>query len=165
MELEFETWERSIPDSVREDPLWRMRAYRLYMFIGETAWRDVSLLARDQRTRSLSDQLYRALGSISANLAEGYSRSSGKDRAHSFEYALGSARESRDWYYKARHVIGDTTASLRMDLLSQIIRMLLSIIPAERSRQIREETGEYETTDNLIPDENSSTQYSIRSTE
>jgi four helix bundle protein len=50
----------------------------------------------------LSDQLYEAVGSVSANLAEGYSRGTGKDRARFYEYALGSARESRDWYFKAR---------------------------------------------------------------
>ena len=54
---------------------------------------------QDRRTIGLADQLYRSLGSIGANLAEGYSRGTGKDRAHFYEYALGSARESRDWYY------------------------------------------------------------------
>jgi len=45
---------------------------------------------KDRRTLGLSDQLYRSLGSISANLAEGYSRGTGKDRAHFYEYALSS---------------------------------------------------------------------------
>jgi four helix bundle protein len=34
---------------------------------------------QDKRTIALSNQLYRALGSISANLAEGYSRGTGKE--------------------------------------------------------------------------------------
>lgn len=68
---------------------------------------------QDQRTRSLSDQLYWALGSVSANVAEGYGRGTAKDRAHFYEYALGSARESRDWYYKARHVLGNAVVEHR----------------------------------------------------
>jgi four helix bundle protein len=86
----------------------------------------------------LADQLYRALGSISANLAEGYSRVSGRDRARFYEYALGSARESRDWYYKARHVLGQTVTSHRLALLTQIVRLLLTMIPQQRARSIRE---------------------------
>jgi len=51
--------------------------------------------------------LYRAVGSIKANIAEGYSHRSGKDQARFYEYSLGSARESRGWYYDARHILGE----------------------------------------------------------
>ncbi len=47
-----------------------------------------------------ADSLWKmTVGSIRANIAEGYSRGTGKDRARFYEYALGSARESRDWYF------------------------------------------------------------------
>ena len=103
-------------------------------------------LIGDQRTRSLSDQLCQALGSTSANIAEGYSRGTGKDRARFYEYALGSARESRDWYYKARHVLGDTVVQHRLDLLTQIIRLLLTMVPQQRGRAMREEAVSYHVT-------------------
>jgi four helix bundle protein len=103
--VNYEEWERSVPREITEDSLWRMEAYRLGLFIADVGWHDVTKLMRDKRTLNLSDQLYRALGSISANLAEGYSRGTGKDRARFYEYALGSARESRDWYYKAAILI------------------------------------------------------------
>jgi four helix bundle protein len=77
----------------------------LALFVSDIGWHDVSKLVKDGRTIKLSDQLSRALGSISANIAEGYSRGTGKDRARFYEYALGSARESRDWYYKGRHIL------------------------------------------------------------
>ena len=93
---------------------------------------------------SLADQLYRALGSISAYIAEGYSRSTGKDRARFFEYALGSARESRDWYYKARFILGDDVVNERLELLTHIVRQLIMIIPSERRRGIREENILYD---------------------
>ena len=91
-----------------------------------------------------SNQLCRALGSISANIAEGYSRGSGRDRSRFYEYALGSARESRDWYYKARHVLGQPVVDHRLDLLSQIIRLLLVMIPDQRGRTLREDSSQYE---------------------
>jgi len=100
---------------------------------------------QDRRTMALSDQLYRSLGSISANLAEGYSRGTGKDRARFYEYALGSARESRDWYYKSRHVLGETVTQHRLQLLTQIIRLLLTMVPQQRQRVLREEIAPYQT--------------------
>jgi four helix bundle protein len=84
------------------------------------------------------------LGSISANIAEGYSRSTGRDRARFFEYALGSARESRDWYYKCRYGLGNEAAKDRIGLITQVIRLLLSIIPHQRSKGLRDESQEYE---------------------
>ena len=124
----YEEWETSVLAFIKGDSLWKMEVYRLALFLGDLAWSDVSKLCKDPRTVELSDQLYRAVGSISANIAEGYSRSSGRDRVRFYEYALGSARESRDWYYKARHILSDTVSLHRIDLSTQIIRLLLTVI-------------------------------------
>ena len=85
------------------------------------------------------------MGSVSANIAEGYSRSGGKDRAHFYEYALGSAREARDWYYKARHVLSEEVATQRIHLLTQVIRLLLTMIPDQRMTTLRETGVVYQT--------------------
>jgi four helix bundle protein len=98
---------------------------------------------KDRRTLKIADQLYRSLGSISANLAEGYSRGTGNDRARFYEYSLGSARESRDWYYKGRHVLGHEVFQHRSKFLTEIIRLLLTMVPQQRGRTLREEQGEY----------------------
>jgi four helix bundle protein len=142
--LNYEEWLATVPDSITNDLLWKMKVYRLALFAADVGWHDVTKLARDRRTLELSNQLYRALGSISANIAEGYSRGSGKDRSRFYEYALGSARESRDWYYKARHVLGQPVVDHRLDLLSQIIRLLLVMIPDQRGRTLREDSSQYE---------------------
>jgi four helix bundle protein len=141
----YEIWEKSVPQAIASDPLWHMRVYRLALFVADVSWPDVTRLLDDRRTQALSDQLYRALGSIDANVAEGYSRSSIKDQARFFEYALGSARESRDWYYKARHVLGNELADQRIGQLTHIVRLLLTIISSQRSRSIGEEAEEYFT--------------------
>jgi four helix bundle protein len=143
--MNYEQWEQTVPDEIKNDSLWEVEAYRLALLVGDIGWNDTIKLVSNPQTRALADQLYRALGSISANLAEGYSRASGRDRARFYEYALGSARESRDWYYKARHVLGEPVTQHRLALLTQIIRLLLAMIPHQlaRGRTLRETPSAY----------------------
>jgi four helix bundle protein len=134
--MTYEEWEATVPQAITDDSLWDIKAYRFALFAADISWVDVTKLVQDHRTRALADQLYRALGSIGANLAEGYSRSSGKDLARFYEYALGSARESRDWYYKARHTLGETVIEHRLSFLTQIIRLLLIMVPDQRKHNL-----------------------------
>jgi four helix bundle protein len=129
-----------------------MKVYRLSMFAGAIGWRDVTKLMSDRRTIASADQLFRALGSIGANLAEGYSRNSGNDRARYYEYALGSARESRHWYNHAADVLPAEVLEHRLDLLSEITKMLIAIVPIQRGKTIREEAPIYEV-DNGVHEE------------
>ena len=142
--MNYQEWEKHIPETFKADTLWNMSVYRYALFLGDLSWHDVSKLQKDRRMLRLSDQLYRAVGSVSANIAEGYSRGTGKDRARFYEYALGTARESRDWYYKSRHLLSDEVIEHRFDLLENIIRLLLTMIPKQRGRTIREENVLYE---------------------
>ncbi len=142
--MNYDEWSRQVPPAITGDSLWRMEAYRLALFVSDLGWYDTTKLAADRRTLGLSDQLYRSVGSIGANLAEGYSRGTGKDRARFYEYSLGSARESRDWYYKGRHIIGETVAEHRMNFLAQVIRLLLTMVPEQRGRTLREEPAIYQ---------------------
>jgi four helix bundle protein len=140
----FNEWSAEIPDTIANDPLWRMKVYRLALFLGDLAWHDVTKLVSDRRTMRLADQLFRAVGSIGANIAEGYSRGSGKDRVRFYEYALGSARESRHWYYMGRHTLPDKVVEHRLGLLAEVSRLLLTIVPQERGRSLAEEQTTYE---------------------
>ena len=140
----YQTWMTNVPAEITDDTLWRMEIYRIGLFIGEICWADVSKLAKDRKMLSVSDQLYRSVGSISANIAEGYSKASKKDQARFYEYSLGSAREARDWYYKSRHVLGEEVVLHRMRLLVSIIRTLLKLVPQFRGRKISEEFASYE---------------------
>ena len=131
--VSFTQWQQLVPDDIKADALWHMRVYQLALFAGDIAWFDAGKLLDDRRARSLADQLYRAVGSISANIAEGYSRGSGKDRSRFYAYALGSARESRDWYHKSRPILGDQVTAHRISLHTEIIRLLLAIIQRQRT--------------------------------
>lgn len=146
----YEEWEHSVSAEIINDSLWKMEAYRLGLFAADVGWHDATKLIRDKRTLELSDQLYRALGSISANLAEGYSRGTGRDRARFYEYALGSARESRDWYYKGRHILGPAVTTHRLSLLAQIIRLLLTMVPQQRQEILHETRYTYKM-ENMNP--------------
>jgi len=141
--MDYQEWVQAVPSTITKDTLWRMEVYRLALFVADSGWQDVVALTRDRRTIALADQLNRALGSISANIAEGYSRSSLKDQARFYEYALGSARESRDWYYKARHVLGELTVRDRLEVLTKVIRSLLVIIPNQRGSFVKEDEEGY----------------------
>lgn len=142
--MNFSNWQGQVPSSIREDTLWDIEAYRLSLFASDVCWRDIGKLHEKPHTQSLADQLYRAVGSISSNVAEGYSRGTGKDRARFYEYALGSARESRDWYYKSRFVIGEEVVLHRLDFMAQIIRLLLVMVPDQRGGELRESEVPYD---------------------
>lgn len=169
--MNYQEWLADVPAEIKDDPLWKMEVYRLGLFLGDLAWHDALKLSLKPPTRSLSDQLYRAAGSVSANTCEGYSRASGKDQARFYEYALGSARETRDGYFKSRYVLGPEVTQHRLKLSAQIIRNLLPMVPKVRGSSIAEEKATYDTTiisdlliDIPIP-ENQYTQHAIRNTE
>ena len=131
--MNYETWATTVPAEITDDSLWKMEAYRLALFAADVAWHDGTRLAGDRRTWDVASQLYRAVGSIEANISEGYSRGSGRDRARFYEYALGSARESRGWYYKGRHVLSEPVTQHRLRLLTHITRLLLAMVPDQRA--------------------------------
>jgi four helix bundle protein len=119
------------------DPLERMRVYQLAKELLKPSFDDGQILRANPLTREIAGQLYASVGSIAANLREGYYRSSGKDRARIFEYALGSAGESEEWYAAAEAVLGSERTSSRIKSLREIQRMLKAITPRERDRLIR----------------------------
>jgi hypothetical protein len=77
--MNFDDWLADVPDTIKQDPLWQTAVYRQSLFLGDLAWYDAGKLMQDRRAISVSDQLYRAVGGISATIAEGYGRFSTKD--------------------------------------------------------------------------------------
>lgn len=150
--MNYSEWERIVPSVITADSLWTVEAYRLSLFLADISWHDAKKLTKDSCTRSLADQLYRSVGSISANIEEGYSKQSSKDRARFYEYALGSARESRGWFYRSRHVLGESVGHHRMELCTQVIRLLIKMVPDQRGYKIKEDSSEYMAT-NIIQTE------------
>lgn len=152
--MNYTEWLNSVPHQITDDVLWKMEVCRVALFLSDLSWHDSTRLMQDKRTVRLAGQLYAAVGSVSVNISEGYSRQSKKDQARFHEYALGSARESRGWYYQARHVLGESMTTHRLDLTTQIIRYLLRIIPVERGPMLKEESLPYASAITEMPDPN-----------
>ena len=130
--MTYEEWEASVPEEIRGDTLWKVETYRLGLFLSDLAWHDAAVLLKNRRTCGVADQLYRAAGNISSSVAEGYSRNTGKARGTFYEYALGSARETRDWYYKSRRAFAADVAAHRIDVCTQVMRLTLKMVSVER---------------------------------
>jgi len=143
--MDYKEWEKNVHESFIDDSIWKVTAYRRALYLNDLCWQDLKVLLQDKRTVSITDQLYRAVGSISANLAEGYSRVSGKDRALFYQYSLGSTREARDWYFKARHILGAKIFNDRIQIITEILRLLITMISQQRGYLVREESALYET--------------------
>jgi four helix bundle protein len=82
----------------------------------------------------MAGQLLDAVTSMSSNIAEGYSRNTGRERARFYEFALGSARESRGWYSKSRRAFGDRVANHRMEVTTEILRLVSTMVPDQRRK-------------------------------
>ena len=143
--MNYQEWLAAVLPEITQDPLWNLEVYRLGLFIGDITWDDTEQLDKNSHTRGAADQIRRSLDSISANIAEGYSRSTGKDRARYFEYSLGEAREARDRYYKVRRALKQEVVIHRVKVLTHIVRILNAFVPSQRKRGIREEQGIYIT--------------------
>ncbi len=130
--MSYEEWVEQMPEAIKKDALWRFDAYRKALYLYDLVWADCDLLMRDIRGREVTRQLIRASGSISANMEEGYGRGYSKDRDYFLRIALGSARETRGWYVRSRHLLPIDLLDHRISLASEIIALLVTEISKKR---------------------------------
>ena len=69
---------------------------------------------------------------MSANLGEGYSRSTRLDRLRFLGYALGSTRECLTWYEAARGTLPEDVLEQRQQLVTRTRSLLLGLIRSLR---------------------------------
>ena len=142
MRAAYDAWLAAVPSAVRRDGLWRLAAYRLARFASTRGWVATSLLSPDPRMWKVTRQLYGALGSICANLADGHARSSHADRARLYEYALTSVREAREWYLQAMPLLGENETLAELSLLDEIAALITAYVADQRNRARRQRRGE-----------------------
>ena len=131
--LSYDQWEQEVPNVINNSPLWDSVFYRKALYLYDQTWDDCRVLMKDVRGKAVASQLIRSVGSISANIEEGYSRGFGKDYARFLRIALGEDRESQGWYYRVRHLLPKESITDRMELLDEIIRLLVSVIKTQQS--------------------------------
>ena len=122
---QFRAWEACVPQSLRDDQMWRFHAYRVALYVLDLAASDVQNLRANRSFLHQTDQLLRAVASISANVAEGFGRSSPADRSRFFGIALGSLRESFTWYRAIEDELPPEITEMRFDQLAELRRILI----------------------------------------
>ena len=130
---EQQEWEHLCPAAITSDFLWKMDAYRAALFLLHVALADEGALAAARVDPGIRSQIVRAAGSVSANIAEGYSRSTRADRLRFMGYALGSCRECVSWYQAAAGGLPDEIVGARHHLLARIRSLLLGLIRSIRA--------------------------------
>jgi hypothetical protein len=95
------------------------------LFLGDLGWRDTARLGRERRTVGLYDQLYRAAGTI---------------------LRVGPRlRQGKPGLILARHVLGEAVFQHRLQLLTRVVQLLLTTIPQQPTRVLREQPETYQS--------------------
>lgn len=135
--MSYEEWEAQVADSIKRDPLWRFQVYPKALLLADLAWVDCDKMLGDARGRAIAGQLLDIAGSVSANIEEGFGRGYGLDYARFLRIALGSARETRGWYYRGRKLLTHKVLGHRFELLDEIIALLATHASRQRRKAMK----------------------------
>ena len=130
--MKYEEWLATVPDSLKQDSLWQFNVYPKSVFLYDLLWEDCESLMKDVRGRAIAEQIIRSGGSIGANVEEGFGRGFGAEFAYFLRVALGSARETRGWYYRARRLLKPEVLTHRLDLLDEIVGVLVKSVDHQK---------------------------------
>ena len=119
------------------DKLEELRFYQMATQLWDDCWSDTESLMKDLRGKEIAKQLIRSVGSISANIEEGYGRGFGKEYPHFLRIARGSARESRGWYMKSKFLLENKIIEERISTLNSITAMLTKTIETLKNKSVQ----------------------------
>ena len=131
----YEAWMAHVPKAITCERPWRFYGYRKVLYLYDQCWDDCLELIKHPLGRPVARQLIRSAGSISANIEEGYGRGWSKDRNYFLRVALGSARESKGWYYRAKALISSDTLGQRLELSGEIVALLITELQHQQSHR------------------------------
>ena len=105
--------------------VWRM-AHQLFLNL----LKDVEKFPKSVASRIVTDQLIRALGSVGANIAEGFNSRTTRQYVSYLDIARNSSSEAENWYYKIRDakLLGEDIANQRVKKCIEIHKMLQRMI-------------------------------------
>ena len=105
--------------------VWQV-SHNLYLF----ALKDIESFPNTRGAYSLADQLLRSIGSISANISEGFNRRSTKHYISYLDNSIGTTNEAENWYYKVEGAqwLKKDVVKERVEILSEIRQMLFGLI-------------------------------------
>jgi four helix bundle protein len=127
-------WERRCPTAITSDAIWKLNVYRAALYLLHLVRTDVRFALKHRLDPELAGQLLRAVASISANIGEGFGRSTRSDRLRFFGYSLGSLRESVSWLLATADYLPPTACDARIDVIGRTRPLLLGLIRSTRER-------------------------------
>jgi four helix bundle protein len=133
-ELNFEEWQKTVPETVRSEKFWSLIAYQKALYLYDLLWQDTEIWMKDERGQALSKQIIGSADSICANIEEGYGRGYGKQFLQFYGYSLGSARETKGRLYRAKAFYPKETLLKRISLAGEVVALVLTEINRQKSR-------------------------------
>jgi four helix bundle protein len=130
----FEDWKKGVPETIQSERYWPLIAYQKALYLYDLTWEDTKRWLKDPRGYELARQAVRSSGSICANIEEGFGRGIGKQLVYFYTVALGSARETKGWFYRAKALLPADTLDHRLSLTSEIIALLITEINYQKHR-------------------------------
>ena len=135
-ELPLDEWVKTLPASLRNDPLWKSAYYRLAMYLYDLMWLDAEKINKDFRGHEIVHQLVRSSGSVCANMEEAYRRGIGTpDFVRIMRISLGELGETQGWYFRARHILGSELLDKRIAVIQQAIALTVTVIDQNRRKR------------------------------
>jgi four helix bundle protein len=131
--MTYGEWEGDVHERVKNEPIWQFLGYRKALFFYELVWQDCEKLVHDRRGRATAEQLVRSAGSVGADVEEGHGRGYGKQRNWFFTVSIGSARESKGWYWRARHLVSSEVLNRCLALADEVIALLVTELNRQKS--------------------------------
>jgi|SRR6476661_2166086 len=83
--MDLDEWVETAPAALRESPMWKVRVYQIGTWVARLAAQDAASLERHPRFGKTVAQLVKSAGSVSATVAEGYSRQLRRERIKYYE--------------------------------------------------------------------------------
>ncbi|MEA3338743.1 MAG: four helix bundle protein [Chloroflexota bacterium] len=126
--MTYEEWMEEVAAEIKEGPVWKFYGYRKALFLYDLMWADCDHWQKDRKGWAIVDQIIRSAGSIGANVEEGFGRGFGRDNARFLKIAVGSARETKGWYWRGRKLLPSNVCQHRLALLDEIIALIVTEI-------------------------------------